>query len=113
MNTAAGLASEADTRAGAAVDDTGDELCTLVKRELRSIQPDKLPPDWASEARFREDLGLDSLDLVEMIARLEQLTGIYVPDADVPALVSVTVTAEYVRSKAVPFPAPSAHKGIG
>jgi len=94
MTLAAASVREADA--------AGDDLGTLIKRELRSIQPDKLPADWPGTARFREDLGLDSLDLVEMIARLEQMTGLYVPDADVPALVSVAATVNYVRSKAAP-----------
>lgn len=75
------------------------ELRDRIRRELRSIQPRKLPMEWDDDARFREDLGLDSLDLVEMVARLEQLTGIFVPDPDVPTLTSVTSTAEYVRAR--------------
>jgi acyl carrier protein len=77
------------------------ELRQRIKAELRSIQPDKLPPDpdWPDEARFREDLNLDSLDLVEMIARLEQATGLFVPDADVPGLVSVAATACYMQAR--------------
>lgn len=75
------------------------ELRDRIRRELRSIQPRKLPTEWDDDARFREDLGLDSLDLVEMVARLEQLTGIFVPDPDVPTLTSVTSTAEYVRAR--------------
>ena len=78
---------------------TRDELQALIKSELRSIQPDKLPADWCAHARLREDLALDSLDLVEMIARLEQATGVFVPDADVPQLATVHATAEYLLAR--------------
>lgn len=76
-----------------------DPLHDLIRRELRSIQPDKLPPTWDAQARFREDLNLDSLDLVEMVARLEQFTGLFVPDADLPHLVSVDATARYIEAR--------------
>ncbi len=75
------------------------ELQALIKRELRSIQPDKLPADWSEHALLREDLVLDSLDLVEMIARLEQATGVFVPDVDVPQLATVHATAEYLLAR--------------
>jgi NADH dehydrogenase (ubiquinone) 1 alpha/beta subcomplex 1 len=70
-----------------------------IRRELRSIRRDKLPPVWNDDSHFRHELGLDSLDLVEMVARLEQATGIYVPDEDVPRLVSISATVEYVRAR--------------
>jgi acyl carrier protein len=83
-----------------AADDLDDEaLRAFIRTELRAIRPGKLPNDWSDEARYREELGLDSLDFVEMIARLEQLTGIYVPDVDMPKLTSIATTADYVRRR--------------
>src|SRR5215207_723673 len=70
-----------------------------IRRELRSIRRDMLPPVWDDDASFRGDLGLDSLDLVEMVARLEQVTGVFVPDEDVGKLTSVAATADYVRER--------------
>jgi acyl carrier protein len=76
-----------------------DDLRAAIRRELRAIRPEKLPAEWPDDARFREDLGLDSLDLVEMVARLEQQTGLYVPDADLPQLASVAATAAYIEGR--------------
>jgi acyl carrier protein len=78
-------------------DDT--EFRASIRRELRSIRRDKLPPVWDDESHFRDDLGLDSLDLVEMVARLEQATGIFVPDEDVAQLMSISATVDYVRAQ--------------
>jgi acyl carrier protein len=75
------------------------EFRATIRRELRSIRRDKLPPDWNDESHFRDDLGLDSLDLVEMVARLEQATGIFVPDEDVAHLMSISATVDYVRAR--------------
>ena len=75
------------------------EFRATIRRELRSIRRDKLPPVWDDDSHFRDDLGLDSLDLVEMVARLEQATGIYVPDEDVARLMSISATVAYVRAR--------------
>lgn len=79
--------------------DVAAHWCWQTKRELKSIQPDRLPADWPDDARFREDLGLDSLDLVEMVARLEQASGVLVPDADLPQLSSAAATAAYLSAR--------------
>ena len=92
-------AAAGSTNESGAANGTEAALRALIKRELRSIQPDKLPPDWSDDARYREDLDLDSLDLVEMIARLEQVTGVFVPDPDVPTLTSVAATAAYMHAR--------------
>ena len=34
-----------------------------------------------------------------MVARLEQVTGLFVPDEDIARLTSITATAEYVRAR--------------
>ena len=89
---AAPLARPADPSADAA-------LRAHIRRELHAIRPRALPATWGDAARFRQDLGLDSLDLVELVARLEQATGLYVPDDDVARLSSVAATLAYVRER--------------
>jgi acyl carrier protein len=75
------------------------EFRASIRRELRSIRRDKLPPMWDDDSSYRDDLGLDSLDLVEMVARLEQVTGMFVPDEDFAKLTSIAATADYVRGR--------------
>ena len=60
------------------------EFRSGLRRELKAIRRD-LPPELDDDADFQNELRLDSLDLVEMVARLEQATGIYVPDEDFPS----------------------------
>ena len=73
-------------------------LTDLLLQEVRSIRP-SLPATWALGRRYRDDLGLDSLDLVELVARLEQATGIYVPDPDLAKLTSVATTLDYIAAR--------------
>ena len=81
------------------------EFRATIRRELRSIRRDKLPPAWDDDSHFRDVLGLDSLDLVEMVARLAQATGIFVPDEDVAQLMSISATVDYVRARQPALPA--------
>lgn len=46
---------------------------------------DKISPD----ARIIEDLGADSLDVVELLSRLEDEYGVVIPDDDVETLKTV------------------------
>ena len=47
----------------------------------------------APEAKIVEDLGADSLDLVELLSQLEDDYGITIPDEDVEGLVTVADVA--------------------
>ena len=53
--------------------------------EALNIPIEKVTP----EAKIVEDLGADSLDLVELLSQLEDEYGITIPDEDVESLVTV------------------------
>jgi acyl carrier protein len=53
--------------------------------EALNISVDKVSAD----AKIVEDLGADSLDVVELLSRLEDELGITIPDEDVENLVTV------------------------
>lgn len=67
-----------------------DELCSSCR---------DLPPDIPADAHFRHDLGLDSLDLVEFIARIEAKFRVPVPDDAWEALASLERVADYVLER--------------
>ena len=48
--------------------------------------------------KIMEDLGADSLDVVEMLMAMEDSFGITVPDEDIEELVTVSDIVEYVES---------------
>lgn len=70
----------------------------FVRNELRSMKP-QLPTAWPTAACYRADLNLDSLDLVELVARIEQRYGFLIPDEDLPDLVSLDATADYLMAR--------------
>ena len=53
--------------------------------EALNLPLEKLAP----EAKIVEDLGADSLDVVELLSRLEDEFGIVIPDEEVENLVTV------------------------
>ena len=76
-----------------------NKLIASMREELRRINP-QLPADWPATALYRSDLDLDSLDLVELVARIEQHYGLLIPDCDLPCFVSLEATSDYVIAKA-------------
>jgi len=51
-------------------------------------------------ASFTDDLGADSLDLVELIMSLEEESGIEIPDEDAEKIVTVGDAVNYLKTHA-------------
>ncbi|MCL2859867.1 MAG: acyl carrier protein [Oscillospiraceae bacterium] len=49
------------------------------------------------EASFIDDLGADSLDIVELVMGLEEEFSIEIPDADAEKVVTVGDVVEYIK----------------
>lgn len=77
---------------------THDALIAFLRDELRAIKP-ALPAELPAQASYRHELALDSLDLVELVARIEQRYGVMIPDADLPQFASLDATAGYVLAR--------------
>jgi acyl carrier protein len=73
-----------------------DRLVKIVVEQL-DVDALKVVP----EARFIDDLGADSLDLVEMIMALEEEFGIEIPDDKAEGIVSVRDALEYIDANQV------------
>ena len=71
--------------------DTYNELKTIIK-ELLNVEEDKI----TMEARFREELEADSLDLVELIMAFEDKFGAEISDEDAQKITSVGEAVKYI-----------------
>ena len=71
-----------------------EEVKELLAKQLR-IEADSIEDD----ANILDDLGADSLEVVEMLMTIESQYGITVPDDDVPQLKTVRNVAEYITSR--------------
>ncbi len=63
--------------------------------EQLSISEDEV----ASEASFIDDLGADSLDIVELVMAMEEEFEMEIPDEDAEKLLSVQDVIDYVKKR--------------
>ncbi len=59
------------------------------------VEVDKVVPD----AKFIDDLGADSLDVVELIMAFEEEFGIEIPDEDAEKIQTVGDVIDYLKKK--------------
>jgi acyl carrier protein len=71
--------------------DTYTELTAIVK-DLLGADESKITP----EARFREDLEADSLDLVELIMAFEDKFGAEISDEDAQKITTIGEAVKYI-----------------
>jgi len=57
------------------------------------------PEDIKNESSFKDDLGADSLDLVELTMSIEEAFNIEIPDEDAEQLDTVGKVIAYIESK--------------
>lgn len=67
------------------------EMIDIIVEQL-SVEKEKVVP----EASFVDDLGADSLDLVELIMAMEEKFDIEIPDEDAEKIVTVQDAVDYV-----------------
>ncbi len=71
------------------------EQVKIIIVDLLAVDPDKV----TKEARFREDLEADSLDLVEMIMEFEDKFGGEISDEDAQKITTVGDAVAYLEKK--------------
>ena len=71
-----------------------DDVRAVIVEQL-GVKPDEVKP----EASFRDDLGVDSLDVVEFIMALEEKFSIKIPDEDAQKMETVNDAIKYVENK--------------
>ncbi len=78
---------------------TRDDVLTLVREHLAD-ELDLDESEIAEDARFKEDLGADSLDLYTLTQELEDTYGIKIPEDDALELVTIRLAVDYVAARA-------------
>lgn len=63
-------------------------------KNFDQVDPSKVSP----ETKFSEDLGLDSLDVVEVVMAIEDEFAIEIPDQEADKITSIADAIEYIAS---------------
>ncbi len=69
-----------------------EEVKEVVVEQL-NVNPDEVK----EESKFVEDLGADSLDVVELVMALEEKFDIEIPDTDAEKIVTVNDAIKYIQ----------------
>ena len=75
------------------VSDSYEEIKAIIK-DLLGVDEEKI----TAEARFREDLEADSLDLVELIMAFEDKFGAEISDEDAQKILTVGEAISYINA---------------
>ncbi len=76
------------------MEDTFAEIQTIIV-DLLGVKPEEV----TREASFREDLGADSLDLVELIMEFEDTFGGTISDEEAQGIETVGQAVDYVEKR--------------
>ena len=74
----------------------------MIEEKVKEIIAKQLgvnPSEVTAEASFVEDLGADSLDIVELIMVFEESFNIEIPDEDAEKIARVKDAIEYIKKK--------------
>lgn len=69
-----------------------EKLSKIIAEELSVSETEVVP-----EARFKEDLNADSLDLVEVIMRLEEVFGVTIADNDADKIKTMADALDFIK----------------
>ena len=71
-----------------------DRVCNLIVEQLGVGREEAVP-----EAAFVDDLGADSLDIVELMMKLEETFDIEIPDDDAEKLQTIADAIAYLEER--------------
>jgi len=76
-----------------------EEIKTIVVQQLQQIAPeiDVSQIDFAID--LREQVDFDSMDILNLVVAIHEATGVEIPEADYPQMVSLDGCIRYLRSR--------------
>jgi acyl carrier protein len=78
---------------------TTDQIKDLVLRAIGEIAPEADLEDIDPDDELREQLDIDSMDFLNIVTAIHEETGIDIPEADYPKIVSLNQCIVYLQAK--------------
>lgn len=78
---------------------SADDLIPVILDAITTIAPDLEAGDIELDADLQDDLGLDSMDSLNLVAAIRERTGVEIPERDVPRLRNVAAIVAYLAER--------------
>jgi acyl carrier protein len=78
---------------------TPTDLRAAFIAELTAIAPDLDPESIGDNDHMQDDLGLDSMDFLNLVSALHKRFGLPIPEADYPQLATAAKAVVYLAEK--------------
>lgn len=77
---------------------TDDEIKELILRELKKIAPESETSEIDPAVDLREQIDLDSMDILNLVIAIHEATGVDIPEADYAKMASLKGAIDYLRA---------------
>lgn len=78
---------------------TDDQIRALVLQELSNIAPEVETDQIDPTLDLREQIDLDSMDILNLVIAIHEATGVDIPEADYPQMASLAGSIAYLRTR--------------
>ncbi len=75
------------------------DVRSIVIRTLEQVAPDIDADTLDPRADFREELDLDSMDVLNLVVGLHEATGVEIPERDYPELTTLDTCVAYLSER--------------
>ena len=79
---------------------TEDTIRAAYLEELGRIAPDIDPAGVGADDHLQDDLGLDSMDVLNFVTALHERLGVDVPEPDYPEIATLSRACAYIARRA-------------
>lgn len=76
---------------------TRNEIRAAFLADMTAVAPDLDPAAIGETDRFQDDLGLDSMDFLNLVSALHKRFGLPIPEADYSRLVTLAMALDYLE----------------
>ena len=78
---------------------TRNDILAGLVAELIAVAPDLDPAALGENDHLQDDLGLDSMDFLNLISRLHKRFGLPIPESDYPRLATLAKAVAYLEKE--------------
>jgi acyl carrier protein len=78
---------------------TEDQIRAAFLEELTRVAPDVDPDSVREDDHLQEDLELDSMDVLNLVAALHKRLGVAIPEADYPRIATLRLAVAYLAGE--------------